>query len=136
MNAPAPQPTSPPPAEKPERRWTDRSFLPPLFRDLGVTVGVAGMVLGAVYWGSQTQARAAYSDKVFEDLRQEIRDSRKKDEEQDEKMKYLPGIEKWVACQDKAADMGRKYNFHLLSLECIPDESLNQPAPPGNPSQP
>lgn len=136
MTVPAPQPTSAPPSEKPERRWTDRSFLPPLFRDLGVLLGVLGLFGSGVYWVTEAQAGKAYSQQVIEDLRQENRDLRQENQEQDERLKLLPAIEKWVACQEKAADMGQKHNFYWPSLECIPDERLSKPAPPASPSQP
>lgn len=136
MAIPDPQPASAPPSEKPERRWTDRSILPPLFRDLGNLLGIIGMFVTAVYWVNQTQAGSAYSQKVIEDLRQENRDLRRKNEEQDEKLKLLPAIEKWVACQEKAADTGQKQNFYWSTLECVPTESPSNLTPTGSPSQP
>lgn len=140
MAVPDPQPMSAPPSEEPKRRWRDHSFLPPLFKDVGILLGVVSMLGAALYTVVETRARNAYSEKVTEDFRQEIRDLRQENQEMEEKLeekvKLLPAMEQWVACREKEAKTGRRHNFYWTAVECTPDEGPSKSAPPGSPSQP
>jgi hypothetical protein len=104
------------------RRLRDKSFLAPLWRDVGI---VSLLLLGAYTLISQKE-KVNLLEKRVEDLA-EAKDllSLQKKVESLAEAKDVLALKKWAGCLDEKEETGQPYKFYWPTLECA-----LAPAPP------
>jgi hypothetical protein len=89
-------------------RLRDKSFLAPLWRDLGL--------LGLFLAGAGTLLTQAVQIQYLE---KDVAKLEKKNESLEEDAREVPGLKKWISCREKEKDFGVSYRFYWATLECV-----------------